>query len=274
MIRVRRAQGLPLELALWGLALLFLVPLITMVNIAFRDQRAPADPLALTLPPTLDNLVEAWTTSPLGASMLNSAVITISTVLLSIAVGAIAAYPLARSARAWSKTTYYFFLAGLLVPGQLGLLPLYQTMRDVGLLGTIPGLVLVHLGGSLAFTIFLFTTFLRDLPIEYEEAALLDGCGPIRTFLLVVFPLLRPVIGSVAILTAVSTWNAYLVPLLYVGASGFATVPVTIATFVGQFSTNYPVIFSGILITVLPLLIGYFLLQKTVIQGFASGLKG
>lgn len=273
-MRVARRRGIPLEIGLWALALLFLAPLLTMLSIALRGPGAAADPFDIFSAPTLENFSTAWNTAPLGASLSNSLVVTTSTVVFSILVGALAAYPLARVTRTWSTVLYYFFLVGLLVPGQLGLLPLYQTMRDIGLLGTIPGLVLVHLGGSMGFTIFLFTTFMRQLPIEYEEAAVLDGCGPVRTFGLIVFPLLRPVIGSVAILTAVATWNAYLVPLLYVGASGYATVPVTIATFVGQYSTNYPVIFAGILLTILPLLLVYFVLQKTVIQGFASGLKG
>jgi raffinose/stachyose/melibiose transport system permease protein len=271
MTRLRRTRLL--EISLWLVACVFAMPMLMVANIALRSPTAPGGPLSLAWPPTLDNIVAAWTTSPLAAAMANSLVITTSTVLLSILLGAPAAYAIGRSSRSWSKLTYGLFLVGLLVPGQLGMLPLYQTMRDLGLLASIPGLVLVHVGGSMSFTIFLFTTFVRGLSTDCEEAALLDGCNPIRTFVFIVFPMLRPVSASVVILTAVFTWNAFLIPLLYVGATGLATVPVTMSSYVGEQTTNVSIIFGAILLSILPLLITYFFLQKSVIQGFAGGLK-
>jgi raffinose/stachyose/melibiose transport system permease protein len=124
------------------------------------------------------------------------------------------------------------------------------------------------------FSIFLYTGFLRALPAEYEEAAAIDGAGPFATFRRVVFPLLRPITGTVAILNVLVVWNDFLTPLLYLSGSGQQTVPVTLYSFVGQYVSQWNLVFAGLVISIAPILIIYFLLQRTVIQGFASGLKG
>jgi raffinose/stachyose/melibiose transport system permease protein len=124
------------------------------------------------------------------------------------------------------------------------------------------------------FSIFLYTGFLRALPIEYEEAAAIDGAGALGTFWRVVFPLLRPITGTVVILNVIVVWNDFLTPLLYLSGSGQQTVPVTLYSFVGQYVSQWNLVFAGLVISIAPILIVYFVLQRTVIQGFASGLKG
>jgi raffinose/stachyose/melibiose transport system permease protein len=148
------------------------------------------------------------------------------------------------------------------------------TMRDLGLLGTIWSLVLFYVGLQMPFTVFLYTAFLRSLPAEYEEAASIDGAGARQSFWSVVFPLLRPVTGTVVILDVIFIWNDFLTPLLYLSGSGQMTVPVTIYSFVGQYVSQWNLVFAGLVISIAPILLVYFLLQRTVIQGFASGLKG
>jgi len=271
---MRKVRLWSLEVGMVLCGLFFVLPLLVMINIALKDPKQKMDALLPAWPPTGMNIAEAWTSSPLAASMANSAIVTVSTVLLVNALGILAAYPLARGTRRWSTPVYYLFLAGLLIPGQLSLLPLYQTMRDLGLLGSLLGVILVHVGGQLPFAVFLFVTFLRDLPPDYEEASTIDGCTSWGTLTRIVAPLMRAVIGTVSILTAVSTWNSFLMPLLYLAGSGNETTPVALSTFVGRESTNYPAIFGGILITIIPLLVAYFAMQKSVIQGFASGVKG
>ncbi len=197
----------------------------------------------------------------------------VSTVLI-VLFAAFASYPLARSLRRWSKWTYYGFLAGLLLPFQLATIPLYLTMRDIGLLGSVWSLILFNVGTQMPFSIFLYAGFLRSVPIEYEEAASMDGAGPFATFWRVVFPLMRPITGTLAILNLINIWNDFFTPLLYLSGSGQQTVPVAIYAFFGQFTTEWNLVFAGLLISVAPVLLLYFVLQRTVITGFASGLKG
>lgn len=263
-----------LEVFLIGAALLFLVPIVGLVNVAFKAPANTSTALQFSGPYTLDNFVQAWTEGMLGAALLNSTLITVASVLILVVVGSMVSYLVARRTERWSKGLFLVFLLGLVVPGQLSLLPLYQTMVDIRLVGTIPGIVLLNVGAGLPFTVFLFTTFLRDLPRDYEEAAMIDGAGPVRTFALVVFPLLRPIVGTVVILNAISTWNSFFVPLLYLAGTGLETVPVRLYGFVGQYTSNWPVIFAGLMITILPVLVAFFFLQRSVMQGFSGGVKG
>jgi raffinose/stachyose/melibiose transport system permease protein len=262
------------EITLILVAILFAIPLIGLVNVSLKPQNLGGDPLAFAWPPTFDNYVQAWNEAQLGPALINSTIVTLVSVLLIVAVSSLASYTLARVTRGWSRWTFYLVIGGLLIPGQLALLPLYATMRDLGLLGSLWAVILINVGTAMPFSIFLYTTFIRELPLDYEEAALLDGCGPIRSFVNVVFPLLRPVTGTVIILNVVGIWNEFFVPLLYLSGSGNATTTIAIYGFVSQYVTVWPLIFAGLVITVIPILVVYFSLQKYVIKGFAGGLKG
>ncbi len=272
----RRYTGrtLLLEVVIVAVAIVWAIPLIALVNVSLKPVNTQTGALEFIFPPTFDNYVQAWTEASLGAALLNSAIVTIVSVVFIVAIAALAAYPLARVTRRWSKGTFYFFLAGLLLPTQLALLPLYSTMRDIGLLGSLGALILINVGTGMPFSIFLYTTFLRELPTDYEEAAMLDGAGSLRGFVQVVFPLLRPVTGTVVILNVVGIWNEFFIPLLYLAGSGNTTAPVAIYSFVSQYVTVWPLVFAGLVISVIPILVVYFSLQKYVIRGFAGGLKG
>ena len=177
-----------------------------------------------------------------------------------------------RAVTASAMTTLLF---GAAFFGAMLLLPLYFQLRDVQLLGTIWSLVIAYGGAQLPFAIFLITTFLRSgVPLEYEEAAQIDGAGPIRAFWHVVVPLLRPVLGTCAILVGVTVWNDFFTPLFFLSGSGQVTIPMAIYQYVGQYVNNWPLIFASLIISMLPILAVYLLLQRYVIQGFAGGLKG
>lgn len=263
-----------LEAIMILVGLLFLFPIYVLVALALKPVGDQSATLAFPLQPTFQNFVDAWEQGGLGGALLNSLIVTVATVGLTVIFAATAAYPLSRVGARWSKLTYYAFLAGLLLPAQLTLLPLYQTIRDIGLLGTLAGVILVGVGGGMPFAIFLYAGFMRALPSDYEEAASLDGAHPFRAFWSVVFPLVRPITGTVIILTSVSTWNDFLTPLLYLSGSGQPTITVAIYSFVGQFGAQWNLIFAGIIISILPILIAYFFMQKYIVQGFAGGLKG
>jgi raffinose/stachyose/melibiose transport system permease protein len=263
-----------LEAGMILLAVIFVFPVVILTNIALRAPSDRTSPLLPPLQPTLENFSRAWQEASLGGAILNSAVVTIVSVVLLVGLAAAAAYPLARVTRRWSKITYGLFMAGLLLPFQLAMIPLYSLIRDLGLIGTLWGLVIFYVGVQMPFSIFLYVQFLRAMPIDYEEAALIDGCGPLRAYFSVVFPLLRPVTGTVVILNAITVWNDFLTPLLYLSGSGNVTIPVALYGFVGDYVQQWNLVFAGLLISAAPVLIVYFLMQKSIIKGFAGGLKG
>jgi raffinose/stachyose/melibiose transport system permease protein len=122
--------------------------------------------------------------------------------------------------------------------------------------------------------VFLYAAFIRALPREYEEAAAIDGAGPIRTFWLVLFPLLSPVTASVAIINVIVIWNDFMTPLLYLSGGNNQTIPVAVFGFVGQYTSQWPVVFAGLVVGILPILALFFALQGRVMRGFSTGLKG
>lgn len=263
-----------LEAVMIAAGIVVAFPIYVLVNLSVRAEHDTSSPVALTTAPSFENYGRAWREAGLASALGNSVAVTVSSLLVIILVSAAAAYPLARSTSRWSRWAFLLFALGLLLPAQLALIPLYQTVRDLGLLGSVWSLVLFYSGLQVPFSVFLYAGFLRVIPAEYEEAAAVDGSGPARTFFLIVLPLLRPVTGTVVILNAIFIWNDFLTPLLYLSGSTQQTLPVAIFQFVGQYVADWRLVFAGLVISVLPILLCYFLMQKRIIRGFAGGLKG
>jgi len=263
-----------LEFLMVFVGVVFAFPLYVLVNISIRQANDPSPAVALTTQPTFHNYVDAWGQAGLGQAMFNSLFVTATSILLIVLIGALTAYVIVRVSSRLSTFLFWLFLCGLLLPFQIAMIPLYFTVRDLGLLGNLWSLVIFYVGGQLPFALFLYAGFMRALPMDYEEAAWIDGATVLRGFWRVVFPLLRAITGTVIILSAITIWNDLLTPLLYLSGTTNTTLPVAIMGFVDQFVSNWPLIFAGLVIAVSPILAAFFVLQRSVIRGFSSGLKG
>ena len=192
-----------------------------------------------------------------------------------LAVSALAAYPLARVTARWSRGTFLLIMLGLMLPFQLAALPLYQTMRDLGLLGTAVGAdpVLLRPAGAVHRRSSTSDSCAR-CPATSRTPRSIDGCTPLQAFRYVVFPMLKPITVTALVLNAVAVWNDFFTPLLYLSGSDQQTMPVAIAGFVGQYVSDWNLIFAALVISIVPILVVYFALQRSIINGFAGGLKG
>jgi raffinose/stachyose/melibiose transport system permease protein len=264
-----------LELGMVFVALLFLFPVYVLVTLSFKSTPEISGG-GLGLPSGLEtsNYSQAWSVAHLGAALVNSTIITALGLVVLVAVGSTASYYLARKQSRLSYGLYILFLLGIILPFQLALVPLYRMVKDAGLLGSYTSMVIFYTGLQTPFTIFLYTGFLRAQPREYGEAALVDGATHWQSFRRVTFPLLRPITGTVVILNAVFIWNDFLTPLIYLGGSPNETIPVVVYQFVGQYVSNWGYIFAAVVLATLPMLLLFLLLQRFVIKGFTSGLKG
>lgn len=259
----------------YAATIIFLIPVYILFNLAIRPSGDLTPAIIPSANPTFEHFITAWTASGLPGSIVTSVIVTTLSCLVVLVLATMAAYPLARSTAKLSSATFYFFMVGLLLPFQLALLPLYFQMRDLHLLGTIWSLVIVYAGVQMPFSVFLITTFLRaSVPLDFEEAARIDGCSNIQAFWHVVIPLLRPALGTCVVLNGVGIWNDFFTPLIYLSGSKQITVPMAIYQFVGQYVSNWPVIFAALIISMAPIIALYLLFQRYVIQGFAGGLKG
>ncbi len=263
-----------LEAAMVVAAIIFIFPIYLLVTIAFKERSTwSLDPMAIPLDPTLANFQRAWSDAYLGDALISSIVVVTGSLLVLTFVGSFAAYFLARCRPALSNTLYLFFLLAMILPFQLGLLPLYQMMRDLNLLGSPVSLIVFYAGYQLPFTVFLYTGYIRALPRAYDEAAKIDGASDFQTFLHVIFPMVRPVTGTVLILNCVFIWNDFMTPLLYLQGSSWATIPVAVAAFVDQEITDWGIVFAALLIGVAPVMLLFAILQRRMMEGFAGGLK-
>ncbi|WP_432496887.1 carbohydrate ABC transporter permease [Kineococcus auxinigenes] len=260
-------------------ALLVFSPLLILLNVSLKTTEnsvstsafSPADPI------TLDGFRQALGgegQNSLLTGAVNSAIITGCSVLVLIALGSITAFTLTRITSGWSRAAFASFLVAIVLPAQLGQVPLYSAMRHLDLLGTRTGMILAYSGMLMPLAVFLYSGFTRSLPLEYEEAAQMEGASRFAIFRRIVFPLLSPATGTVAILAGLIIWNDFFTSLVFLNGSDAVTLPVVVYSFVGTLVSRWNVVFAAVLLSMIPVLVLYLLAQKKFIQGFAGGVKG
>lgn len=229
------------------------------------------DPLGWPTSLTLDNIANAYSKINYAQGLLSSTILLAGSMILTIVVGSLAAYPLARITRSWTVWVYRIFIAGSTVPLFVIIAPLYLVLRDAGLLNSYAGIILTYTAINLPVAIFFYTSFFRQIPIELEEAAAIDGSGPIRTFFVVLFPLLRPVTATLATFLTLAVWNDLVVPLVFVQDPALKTVMVNAYSLVGSYTLDPSLLFPAALLGVAPLLLVFAFLQRYIVSGLTMG---
>jgi raffinose/stachyose/melibiose transport system permease protein len=266
------------ELALLLLAALWWVPFYFLVIGAFKPEEEVYTTTASDLPSRIawENLSDAWDGTggyTLGESMKSSLIITAGSVIILVAVGSVAAYAISRHPGKLGTVLYFVFAIAIIIPFQLGIIPTYVALRKLDIAGTYASMILVHAGLLMPLSVFLYTGFVRTIPRDYEEAAYVDGASRFLTFRLVVFPLLLPVTATVAIITSVIVWNDFFLQLIFLAGSHKQTLPVAVYSFVGEYASNWSLIFATVLLSILPIMLFYVFAQRQLIRGFSGGIK-
>ncbi|MFC0106626.1 carbohydrate ABC transporter permease [Kibdelosporangium aridum] len=253
---------------------LFFVPLyFVLANVFKRGDLISAEPAALPIPPTLDNIA-AVVTRPdqlFWVSLTNSIVVTTLSVVILTVLSAMLGHYLARSRQRWTRILTLVLLSGLMIPPQVILIPISDVLNIAGLMTTLQGLVLFNVGYYVPFGVFVFAGFIRSVPVELEEAAILDGARRGQVFWRIVFPLLRPATASVMIFLGVWIWNDFIDPLIILGPSQGTTVTTGIYRSIGQYQADFGSVFALMFLATLPVLIFYLFLQKHFVKGLTGG---
>jgi raffinose/stachyose/melibiose transport system permease protein len=219
------------------------------------------------------NYVSVWKEAGIPQAALNSVIIVGVTVPLILFFASTTAYGLARFPFRGNAVVYYLFLAGLIIPIQLTILPLVQIDKKLGLINTYAGLILPYAGNHLAFPVFMLTGFLRTIPTELRDAALIDGASEYQVFWKVIAPLMRPALATIAILNLVSIWNDFFFPLIV--SPKIPTLQVAVYNLLGVYSTQWGQVFAGVVTGAIPLLVAYLMLTRQFIAGLRAGaVKG
>jgi len=254
----------------------FLYPVVLMVLTAFKSTpeifRNPFGPPESW---SLDTFRRVWDRANFGLYLRNSLLITGASALLLLASAAPAAYALARYSFKLRGVLSLFFLAGIMIPIRLGILPLYLLMRDLNLLDTPFALILTYTASGMPMSVFLLSVFFRNLPRELEDAARMDGCTETQTFWRIMLPLVRPGLATVVIVNVVPWWNDFFFPLLFLTSDTWKTIPLGMQIFFGQHLVDWSLVFSGMVLASLPLLIIYLIMSRQFIAGLTAGaVKG
>ena len=277
MFRYTKATMLR-EASVWLVGLLTLLPFYFLVITALKpdDELLTTSSSAPPSRPTVSNFTEVLTAggqSSIILGLANSVFITVGSILGLILFGSLAAYVLARTTRRWGTVAFYLFLVAIILPVQLGMIPLYIGARTLGLVGTPWGMIVLYVGTLMPLAVFLYAGFFRGLPRDYEEAAAIDGAGPGQVFLRIVLPLMAPATGTVAILTGLIVWNDFFTALIFLGGSDYQTLTVSMYYYVGSLVSAWNKIFAIVILSMVPILAFYLFAQKKFIQGFAGGIK-
>lgn len=276
MTRTRLPAAILVYVLLGALAIVFLYPLVLMILAAFKSTpELFRNPFGLPERWSLDTFREVWTRASFGVYLRNSVLVTGGSVLLLLLCATPAAYALTRYSFRLRTPISLFFLAGIMIPMRLGVLPLYLLMRDLGLLDTLWSLILTYAASGMPMSVLLLSVFFRGLPRDLEDAARIDGASELTTFARIMVPLARPGIATVTIVNVVPWWNDFFFPLLFITDNAWKTVPLGMQMFFGQHLTNWSLVFSGMVLASLPLLILYLLMSRQFIAGLTAGaVKG
>lgn len=256
----------------------FLVPFAFIVLIALKDKRE-SSLREFSLPSNgfhlWDNLVEVIQTRDymLLSAFLNSTILTVASVTLLVIFGAMVGYVAQRRPSAWTPIVNFLVLAGLIIPPAV--VPTIWVLQGFGLFKTLHGLILIEVAYGLSFTVLLFRAFVSTIPRELDEAAIMDGAGPLRLFFQIILPLLKPVVVTVIVVQSVAIFNDFTNPLYYLPGKQNVTVQLTLYNFQSQFSTSYNLLFTNILLITIPPLIVFLFFNRQIVAGMTAGaVKG
>jgi raffinose/stachyose/melibiose transport system permease protein len=256
---------------LWLNTALMLYPILLVALSAFKSTgKIYSTPFALPQSFNLADIETIWRKTNFPCYLANSLLVTAASIALIVVFATTAAYALARYTFRGNELLYLFFLSGLMLPLKLAVIPLFIQLTAFGLVDTLAGLVVVYTAMGLPSAVFILTGFLRTLPKEFEESARIDGASEARIMWSVMLPLARPAMVIAAINNAVPIWNDFFFPLVFIQSDHLKTLPQGLTVFMGEFPTDWGVLFAGLTLAALPITLLYVVLSRQFIAGLTS----
>ena len=279
-IRVTRLTWL-IFMILFGYMIIEVYPMIWVGYTSLKsDQEIFLNPFALPKELHIENYEHAWVGAHFSNYFVNSALVSVISLVATLLLGSMAGYALSRFRVPWGKPIFFLFLSGLMIPLQLAMVPLFFQMRSLHLLDSRFGLAVFYTAANLPFAIFVLAGFFKTLPSSLHEAAQLDGCTEWRVFWSIMLPLARPGMITVAVFTFLGVWNEFFGAFMFMsgaGAEKLRTLPLGLANIAitTQYRSDWGTAYAGIVLVMVPTLIFYVLLQRYLVKGITTGaLKG
>ncbi|MGE6738663.1 carbohydrate ABC transporter permease [Allorhizobium pseudoryzae] len=261
-----------IQILLIGNSVVMLAPIVIMVFSAFKtNAQIFQSPFSIPDFTHVASILRVWNETDFLLYMGNSLIVTATSIALILILGTMAAYAIARYEFRGSGFILLFFLAGLTLPLKLAIIPLFIQMRDFGLIDSRLSLIFIYVATGLPTAVFIMTGFIRSLPNELEDAARMDGASEARIMWSIMLPLVRPAMVIAAIQNVVPIWNDFFFPLIFIQNNDLKTLPQGLTTFMGEFGTDWGVLFSGLTLSALPIIILYIALSRQFINGMTAG---
>ena len=258
------------------LAFIYLAPLVWMLFVSVKDNAEIfSSPFALPQRIQWENYTFAWTAGLLGKATLDSAIVCVVSLILSMIIGSMAAFAIARMRWKFAKLMMTYFMIGMMVPVHCVLIPLFKTFSAMGLYNSLLGLIIPYTTFSLPITIFIMTGFFENMPRELFEAACIDGCTIYKCFTTIALPLSKTGLFVTGLMSFVANWNELLLAMVFISDDTKKTLPVSLSKFVGPYNTNYVQMFAAIIIAIIPTVIVYCCFSNQIVDGLTAGaVKG
>ncbi len=259
-----------------AMAVLYIAPILWVFLVSFKtNAEIFSSPFSLPESFYLDNFTFAWTAGRLGTATLNSAIVCIVSLILSMFVGSLAAFAIGRLRWKWSKHMMTYFMLGMMIPVHCVLIPLFTKFAKVGLSNSLTGLIIPYVTFSLPVTIFIMVGFFESMPNELIESACIDGANIYKIFFSIALPLSKTGLFVTGLMTFVANWNELLLGMVFISDDAKKTLPVALSKFVGPYNTNYSQMFAAIIIAIVPTIIVYCMFSNQIVDGLTAGaVKG
>lgn len=277
MMRYRKLFSRALSYLLKVLMVLpFMIPFYIAFIYAFKSKmEITFTGIAFPNPMRWENFPQAIKVTNFWNALINSLITTVPVVVMLTIFCSMGAYIVARRNTGFYNFVYYTMVGAMLIPFQVIMTPLYLDLKNFGLINTLLGFILTRTGFQIAFSLLLMTGFVKNVPLEIEESANIDGAGKYKTFWQITFPLMRPIIFTTLILNTLYTWNDFQVAVTVLQTKNIRTLPLMQFYFFGENSANLNLAFAAFLLSMLPILVLYFTMQKYILSGITSGaIKG
>jgi raffinose/stachyose/melibiose transport system permease protein len=255
----------------------YLSPLILVIFGSFKSySEIMTNVLSIPQKLTFGNFSTVFSSMNYPKSFLNTLIVTVIGVTGIVILGSLAGYKLSRVKTKYSYLIFLFCIMPMIIPFQSFMITLVKVSKQLGLIGNLYGLGIIYWGLGAPLSIFLYHGFVKSIPHELEECAMLDGCSPLRLFVSIIFPMLKPVTASVIVINAMWIWNDFLLPLLIIGSSGDNnTLQLAAYGFMGQYKMEWQNIMAGAILIIIPALVIYMIFQKNIVKGMVTGaVKG
>lgn len=271
-----KKKGIGIIVITFVLAILFAVPIYLIIINSFKTYGDIfSNPIKFPVHPTMENFANVWKQADFIKYFINTVISTTVALAIVVVTSSLASYKLSRTKTKLSGLLFFYFTVSMLLPFEVIMLPLVKLLKNLNMLNNLMALGLIEACTKIAFSIFLYHGFIKSIPVQLDEAARIDGCGEIRLFFEIIFPLMKPITSTVIILNILTFWNSFLLPLLVLTKAEVKTLSLFAYSFIGQYSSNYDLQLPAVILTGLPLVIFYLIMQKNIVKGLTTGsVKG